>query len=993
MTKNDLINLCLKQNKVLKENGIDCEEVSYQNVLPYQDDLKILGELTDKGFFPVLRVKFDGRVLYSNQAAHLFVYSDDTGKKLLNSRLCEHMKRVIHGDGVDKFKYIDEKNHSFIVKVEHCANQDFVNIYFIALEELRLDSDVLRAVVGHEFTRYTEDIEHVGIIEIDLTTGVAQRNRLFCDLNGVEFDGAVSVYNVFTETKSFYSDDVIAYRENMEDVFSGDLLGFESIYRINIGEVYYWRKATFHIRSNPNILIGTVEDIDREQRQGAEVAFLNSVIKEASFNSDFFYWSSTLDGIFQTSDSFESMTGLTMACSYRDFTRHIHPDDQKKHQEYVNYDPCRRGEIHLEYRFVKTDGDVLYFRSRGFDRLDNAGEVIGRVGIVVNVTSHVVSDERLRVNEHLLINAVQSSGMGYWIYQINTKECFFSDVFVDLFELYNWQEYSFDDNIIRLIDMVHPDDREMFISSSDEFFESGELERTFTLRVVNRNQDVRWIRLNMCVQLDEKLGVLYRFGTVIDITEQHRYEESLEKERVAAINANRAKSTFLATMSHEIRTPLNAIIGFSSLLKSRDLVDENLEYVKAINKSAESLLSILNDVLDFSKIEAKKVVLSPSLLSLDDFIEEVNTIFSTQAREKGLQLLTVTSQPGINIYLDVVRLRQIMFNIISNAFKFTEDGFISIDFEVVTDDADSDDVALIIKVRDSGIGISSKDLQNIFNVFEQAANQDVRKFGGTGLGLAISKNLVELMGGNISVESSQGIGTKFEIVIPKVPLRDVGQQVDVVDSARKFIKVKSRVVVVEKEREKLENICYYLGALGYKVERFVVTGDALECLKVTDVSLIVVDLMDGGLWNDLVLGVQKFDKHVNTPVVAISADLNAKIKYDLSFFNTVLYKPVVFSKFAYAIEHMNDKKFLTCGSDFHVETLQNIRGKFIEHFIERHKMFNLDYDIILSKELLNYAMESSDLELLKFANLFGQAVNDANLDLLNELSMQVLDNA
>jgi hypothetical protein len=201
MTKNDLINLCLKQSKVLQENDIDCEGGSCQNIQPYQDELKSLVELTDKGFFPVVRINFDGNVLYSNQAAHFFVYSDSTGEKFLNSRLYKYVKRVIDGDGVDKFKYIDEKNHSFIVKVEVCFEQEFINIYFIALDELRLDSDVLRAVVGHEFTRYTEDIEHVGTIEIDLTTGLARRNRLFCDLNGVNYDGAVSVYNVLNETK------------------------------------------------------------------------------------------------------------------------------------------------------------------------------------------------------------------------------------------------------------------------------------------------------------------------------------------------------------------------------------------------------------------------------------------------------------------------------------------------------------------------------------------------------------------------------------------------------------------------------------------------------------------------------------------------------------------------------------------------------------------------------------------------------------------------
>ncbi len=991
MKKNNLIKLCKRQSELLHSAGIKDEIIPEDNAL--FDDYNNLGhivELTEKSFISVLRINTMGGVLYYNRSAHFFVELRKDGKKYLKERLFKYIKRILNGEGATKFKYVDNSNNSYLVKVEHFIDDGFLNIYCVSLDELRFDSDVLRAMVGHEFTRYTEDIDYVGTIEVDLTTSLARKNKLYCDLNGVEYSSSISKYNVIKETKAFHPDDVSGYIDNMNDIFSGDLLGFESVYRVNIDNIYYWRKATFHIRSNPNILIGTVEDVDFEQRQDAEVAFLSSVIREASFNSDFFYWSSNFDGTLQVSDSFENITGLLPTFELPEYIKHVHPDDLDKFMEFIETDSGRRDEHQLEYRFIKDEGELLYFKIRSFNRVDERGDVIGRVGIVVNTTSHVIASDRLKVNEYLLGYAVESSGMGYWINRIDTGEVVFSDVCVELFELEDWQNHNMEENIDRIIDVIHPDDRILITEQRDSFFEKGDAERVFTVRVIRSNDEIRWVKLTICVEVDNVIGLLYRFGTVIDVTKQHLYEKTLEKERADAINSNRAKSSFLATMSHEIRTPLNAIIGFSSILKDKELSEDCYNYVNAINTSAENLLALLNNVLDFSKIEAKKIALSPSLINLDEFIDDLQTVFSPQAKEKGIKFITNISSKGSKIMIDLVRLRQVIFNIVSNAFKFTENGFVSIDFNIIPSHNSDDCAEMLIKIADSGIGISQEDLPNIFNSFEQSANHDIGKFGGSGLGLAISKNLVELMGGEISVQSEVGIGTKFEIFISKLKITDIGTKNRKPDS-NKFISVKTRVVVVEKASEKLDNVYYYLTTLGYKVLRFSSVRDALNYLKINDVSFVVTELLEGGRWNDLIMGIQNLDKHLYTPVIAVSADLNAKMKYDLSFFREVLYKPVVFAKFAKVIDQINEKKITFLGRDFYQKTLQVIRDKFLERFIERHTVFNLDYDIILSKDLLGFASETSDLEVLKFAKLFSKAVDDANLDLINELSAKVLD--
>jgi len=991
MTKKDLIKLCKRQSELLHSAGIKDDIVSIDNaVFGDFNDLTHIVELTEKSFISILRINTSGGILYYNSAAHFFVELDKNGKKHLNNRLYKYIKRIVDGDGATKFKYVDESNHSYFIKTEPFVDDDFLNIYCISLDDLRLDSDILRAMVGHEFTRYTEDIDYVGTIEIDLTTSLAKKNKLYYDLNGVEYISSVSSYDVEKETQTFHPDDASSYIDNVKDIFAGDLLGFESVYRVRIDNVFYWRKANFHIRSNPNILIGTVEDIDFEQRQDAEVAFLSSVIREASFNSDFFYWSTNFDGTLQVSDSFENITGLTTYFDGTEYIEHIHPDDLDKFMEYVEADLGYREEHLLEYRFVKDTGELLYLKVRSFNRVDDRGEVIGRVGIVVNITSHVVASDRLRVNEYILSYAVESSGMGYWINRIDTGEVVFSDVCVELFELDDWQNYTMEANIDRIINMLHSDDKVLITKQRKVFFGKGDKERVFTVRVIRSNNDVRWVKLTICVEVDNVIGLLYRFGTVLDVTQQHLYEETLEKERAAAINSNRAKSSFLATMSHEVRTPLNAIIGFSSILKGKQPSGDCSDYVNAINTSAENLLSLLNNVLDFSKIEAKKIALSPSLVSLDEFIDDLHTVFDPQAKEKGIKFITNISYQDVKVIIDIVRLRQVIFNIVSNAFKFTENGFISINFDIILSCDSKDCAELLIKVADSGIGISEQDLPNIFNSFEQSTNHDIRKFGGSGLGLAISKNLVELMGGEISAQSKVGIGTKFEISLLNLQTNDIRTKKLKPDS-KKFSKVKMRAVIVEKNSDKLDNVYYYLTTLGYKVLRFSLVRDALIYLKINDVNLVVSELLEGGRWNDLIMGIRNLEKHLHTPVIAVSSDLNAKMKYDLSFFREVLYKPVVFAKFANIIDRLNEKKVTLFGRDFYEETIQVIRNKFLERFIERHKLFNLDYDIILSKELLGFASETSDLEVLKFAKLFSKAVEDANLDLINELSIKVLN--
>ena len=254
----------------------------------------------------------------------------------------------------------------------------------------------------------------------------------------------------------------------------------------------------------------------------------------------------------------------------------------------------------------------------------------------------------------------------------------------------------------------------------------------------------------------------------------------LAESKSAAERANAAKSEFLANMSHEIRTPMNAILGFSELLRAQMAASKDRNYLDAISSSGRTLLALINDILDLSKIEAGKMDLQYEPVSVARVVEELERLFSIKAGEKGLQLLTEID-PGLprGLMLDEVRLRQLLFNVVGNAIKFTEKGHVKIRVRAEYADAqaetepDETRVNLVLEIEDTGIGIPKDQLDGIFGAFSQVAGQSTRKFGGTGLGLTITKRLTEMMGGVIAVESQQGHGSTFRFTFPNVAITEL----------------------------------------------------------------------------------------------------------------------------------------------------------------------------------------------------------------------------
>jgi PAS domain S-box-containing protein len=269
---------------------------------------------------------------------------------------------------------------------------------------------------------------------------------------------------------------------------------------------------------------------------------------------------------------------------------------------------------------------------------------------------------------------------------------------------------------------------------------------------------------------DEQGNATHMIGSLQDISERKKTEEALRLAKEEAERANAAKSEFLANMSHEIRTPLNAIIGFSELLSSLVVEAKKRDYVEAINTAGKSLLTLINDVLDLSKIEAGMMEIEYTPVNPGMLLQEIKQIFKQNIDSKNLQIL-IDIEPDLPrvLLLDETRLRQVLLNLVGNAVKFTERGYIRLAAQkLFHDEANYSNLDLIISVEDSGIGISPEEHTTIFESFKQQAGQSNRKYGGTGLGLTISKKLVEMMKGEIFLESTPGSGSTFTVVLHNV---------------------------------------------------------------------------------------------------------------------------------------------------------------------------------------------------------------------------------
>ncbi len=406
----------------------------------------------------------------------------------------------------------------------------------------------------------------------------------------------------------------------------------------------------------------------------------------------------------------------------------------------------------IEATFVTKDGSTIRVEGSSSCRFKDGLPVATR-SIFRNITKRHRAEQALWKSEQQLQAILDNSSAVIYLKDYWGQYILINKRFEKLFNIAQDLAVGKSD-----FDLFPRDVAEVFRADDLKVFEAGkalEFEETVP------HEDGPHIYLAIKFPLLDRSGEPYALGGIAaDITERKRIDAEVKRARDAALESTRKKAEFLANMSHEIRTPMNAIIGMSGLLFETQLSGKQREFATTVRSSAEALLSLINDILDFSKIEAGKLTFEVMDFDLYNAVEGAIDFVAEQANAKGIELSSlIESDVPTLLWGDPSRLRQVLTNFLSNAVKFTEKGNVSI--LITKQSVSGGHTTIRFEVSDTGIGIPEQAQLRIFDAFSQAEGSTARKYGGTGLGLAICKQLVELMGGKIGVESTPGKGSKF----------------------------------------------------------------------------------------------------------------------------------------------------------------------------------------------------------------------------------------
>ena len=369
----------------------------------------------------------------------------------------------------------------------------------------------------------------------------------------------------------------------------------------------------------------------------------------------------------------------------------------------------------------------------------------------------------------------------------------------------------------------------------------------------------------------------------------YRFAAYFKRAKEKAEMGAKTKAEFLATMSHEIRTPMNGVIGMTSLLSQTKLSREQTEYVETIRVSGENLLTVINDILDFSKIEQGKMRLEKSTFNLYNAIEEVLTLLSPIAAKKGLELIfnKETDVPRY-IYNDEKRLKQVLINLVNNAVKFTETGEVVVSVAVKSNN--DSDMELLFAVKDTGIGIPNDKIENLFEMFTQADSSMSRKFEGTGLGLPISKKLINLMNGEIWVDSEPEKGSTFYFTIKTT----LGKE-EIEDVNHSDIKMfdKRKVLILDDNETNLKILSRQLANWGVKVVKTTKPDEAINFVKEQLFDCAIIDMQlpeTNGI--EVSKAIKKLDNGKTLPLLLLSSVLVELSPEEVGLFISHIQKPV-----------------------------------------------------------------------------------------------------
>jgi len=413
----------------------------------------------------------------------------------------------------------------------------------------------------------------------------------------------------------------------------------------------------------------------------------------------------------------------------------------------------------------------------------------------------------------------------------------------------------------------------------------------------HKSGETLWVSTNAFIRTDAAGKPICIEGIARNISDRHRMEEELRLAKEKAEAAANAKSVFLATMSHELRTPMNGVLGMAHLLQETRLDEEQFQYIQAISNSGDRLINILNDILSISKFESGRLTVTKERVSLQELASQSAMLFAGAAKARGIELhYQVDAHVAPLHWADPMLISQVLTNLIANAIKFTEQGEVKLWLQVQSQDGELQTIQF--QVQDTGIGIAPADQDRIFESFTQVDYSDTRRFEGTGLGLNIVKNLCQLMGGQVRVESQRGKGSSFIVTLPLAVATHSGHDpVQPSTNPRKGLEgvASARILVVDDDPISLKVIFRQLEKMGFKPQQAMDGQEALEILARQEFDLVLMDCIMPVL--DGYSAVAQFRKlqegKPRVPVVALTARVlpEDQAKAKVSGFDDLLAKP------------------------------------------------------------------------------------------------------
>ena len=568
--------------------------------------------------------------------------------------------------------------------------------------------------------------------------------------------------------------------------------------------------------------------------------------------------------------------------------KRLHSDDQK-----VIHDISRKlkngaDTFNCEVRLKHKNGNYLWYNERGsvIERGDNSAPLR-----MIGTSEDITSDKNNRLELIKLSEAVQQSPVVVVITDKKARIEYVNPAFETLSGYTPDEIIGKNPRILNagvLPKSVYKDLWTKILSG-----------KTWEGELCNKTKsgEIFWENAVITPVFDDYGEIVNFIAVKENITDRKRAMEELKQAKLDAEAGNRAKSEFLANMSHEIRTPMNAVIGFTDILLRKLTHPQHLKHLESIKASSKNLLAIINDILDVSKIDAGKLDINYVPLDLVALLEELETIFSVQATERGLLFETnVHDLESIYIMSDDVRIRQILYNLISNALKFTLQGVVSVrlrqgDIEEINGEKFC---SLQFCVEDTGIGISEEKQESVFESFVQQEGQDYKTFGGTGLGLTISKKLAKLLGGDILLDSKMNEGSKFTLDLVRVKVLDRVEVVDH-DASSDLVTFDAKHVLViddiASNREFLKSILHDLGLIAHAVTNGL---EGLDMLEHKSIDLIITDVKMPKLDGYGVVDQLRKGKHSNIPCIAATASAHESEidRIEKSDFNAFVLKPI-----------------------------------------------------------------------------------------------------